>query len=1194
MVQANNSLPSAGQGVDELSSVKRALVEIRRLRAERDASRRGHAGPVAIIGMAVRLPGGVTSPERFWKALAEGEDLVTTIPPERWDARAYWSSDAQLPGTMYDIHGGFLSDIDAFDADFFGIHSREAASMDPQQRILLELTWEALERAMIDPRSLMNTQTGIYLGLSNTDYARLLTEHTAEIDGYTGVGAAASIAAGRIAYFLGTHGPAMVVDTACSSSLVAVHQAVQSLRRGETDLAIVGAANLILSPDMNICFSRTGMVSPQGRCKTFDASADGYVRAEGCCVIVMKRLADAVRDGDRVVANVRGTAVNQDGRSAGITAPNGPAQEAVMRAALRDAELEPAAVDYIEAHGTGTPLGDPMEVQAIGTVYGSERSSDFPLSIGSVKTNLGHTEAAAGLTGLIKVVLMMQPTGGIAPHLHFKQPSPQIDWQRCHVEVPQRLIPWSRNGAIRYAGVSSFGFSGTNAHLILSSVEGPAAADDSRPEVAPCPSGESLLCLSADNEESLGVLAERYVGFLRQNKNRFADICHAAATGRAKLSHRLALTTDNSENAAQMLEQWLSGHPVAGLMTGASDRSGQTAPSMEKNGILEQIQKEFVEGGPLRHIGRPSSDVWRRIDLPIYPFRRKRFWFGAPPRLKRQRQREGTWQALRMEAERQSQQGPLGWSPAGYSERWRALERLTRAHAQNVLAAAGAFADGMSLTAHEVLQRCGFQPIYLNLVRRWLYGLVAAGTLVQTNGSFRSVGALQPVSLEHYWEDVARLLADDPGAVAYLKHCGMLLGDVLAGRKSALESLFPDGSFALAEGLYESSVEARYFNPIVASALQAIVQWLGKRRNVRILELGGGTGGTTSAVLPLLPAQQVEYWFTDVSELFLSRARRKFAEYSYVHYARLDLDRSTQEQGFAPGMFDAVVAANVVHAARNLESALHRIKGLLSADGVLVLLETTHHHSWFDMSTGLIEGWQHFEDSDRREHPLLTPQQWRGVLERTGFEDMMELPASGSPAATLGQHVLLARSRNTSEIRSQGEIESKAFVVRQEARQAMLQASLPEDGQSALAEDLLFLPHEKREDAVSLLVRETICFVFQLGIRPENLTDRDRLSDLGMDSLIALELRAELSKKLGLGTRIPSTIAFDTGTVGELVHALASLLVSQTGKPASLKASGEQPASRWKTERGHVTAEQLQTMSEEDVEKLLTERLSRR
>ena len=491
-----------------------------------------------------------------------------------------------------------------------------------------------------------------------------------------------------------------------------------------------------------------------------------------------------------------------------------------------------------------------------------------------------------------------------------------------------------------------------------------------------------------------------------------------------------------------------------------------------------------------------------------------------------------------------------------------------------------------------MLQRCGFQPIYLNLVRRWLYGLAAAGTLVQTDGTFRSVGALQPAPLAPYWEDVARLLADDPGALAYLKHCGMLLGDVLAGRKSALETLFPDGSFALAEGLYESSVEARYFNPIVASALRAIAQALGKRRNVRILELGGGTGGTTSAVLPLLPSRQVEYWFTDVSELFLSRARRKFGEYSYVHYARLDIDRSIEEQGFAPGMFDAVVAANVVHAARNLESALHRIKALLSADGVLVLLETTHHHSWFDMSTGLIEGWQHFEDSDQARTSAAYPRAMARCFGAHGIRG--HDGASGFRIASCGSRTARSAGQVQEDPRNpvQGERESKASGVPEEVGQAMLQASLPKDRQSALAEELLSLPQEKCEQQVSQLVRETICGVFQLDIRPEDLTDRDRLSDLGMDSLIALELRGELSKRLGLGTRIPSTIAFDTGTVGELVRALAALLVSQTGKPLSLKAS-VQPASFLKTERGYVTAEQLQTMSEEDVERLLTERLSR-
>ena len=441
MEHNDRTLSKTGNETDGLSPVKQALVEIRRLRSELEECRRGRNETVSILGMAVRLPGGVSSPERYWQALAAGENLISTVPSERWEAHAYWSNDPDQSGKMYDVHGGFIDDIDAFDPEFFGINAREAESMDPQQRLLLELTWEALERSGIDPRTLMNTQTGIYIGMGNSDYGRRLTSDVRRIDGYTGLGAASSIAAGRIAYFLGTHGPGIVTDTACSSSLVAVHQAVQGLRSGEIDLAIVGGSNLILSPEMNIGFSRARMLSRDGRCRTFDAAADGYVRAEGCCVIVLKRKSDAERDGDHVLANIHGSAVNQDGRSAGITAPNGPAQEMVMRASLADAQLSPEAVSYIEAHGTGTPLGDPMEVNAIGAVYGIQRSALSPLHIGSAKTNLGHTEAAAGLTGLIKVVLMMQPGGSIVPHLNYTDPSPQIDWQRWPIRPLPSPVP---------------------------------------------------------------------------------------------------------------------------------------------------------------------------------------------------------------------------------------------------------------------------------------------------------------------------------------------------------------------------------------------------------------------------------------------------------------------------------------------------------------------------------------------------------------------------------------------------------------------------------------------------------------------------------------------------------------------------------------------------------------------------------
>jgi len=1185
MAQSDSSPQKTALGAEELSPVKRALVEIRQLRAELEVCRRGPIEPVAILGLAVRLPGGVASQERFWEALAAGEDLITTVPLERWDALSYASMDSDEPGTMYDMHGGFLSDVDAFDAEFFGIHPREAASMDPQQRILLELTWEALERANINPRSLMNTKTGIYLGMTNSDYGRLLLEDPRRIDGYTGVGAAGSVAAGRIAYFLGTHGPAVVMDTACSSSLVAVHQAVQSLRRQETDLAIVGATNLILSPEMNIGFSRTRMLSRDGRSKTFAAAADGYVRSEGCCVIVLKRLADAMRDGDHVLANIHGSAVNQDGRSAGITAPNGPAQEAVMREALANAALEPHAVSYVEAHGTGTPLGDPIEVQAIGAVYGTGRSGESPLRIGSVKTNLGHTEAAAGLVGLIKVVLMMSPGHGIAPHLHFHQPSPQIDWRQWPIEVPISLIPWPDASGTRYAGVSSFGFSGTNAHVIVGSA-GSSEVSRGVEQGTHAPVQEpSLLCFSAAEEVGLRSLVERYIGYLQQNGESFPDICYTAAVGRAQFPHRVALIARTAGEAVEMLQALLAGRTVAGLMTSAIDA---TVLLTQTSSALQQIQKEFVAGGRLHYIAPAARFTVRKMDLPVYPFQRKRFWFGASPLVKRQREREETWRSMREEAERQSLRAPLGWRPEGYLEGFRALERLTRAHARNVLTAAGAFPNGNPASVDEVLQRCAFQPIYRNLIRRWLLGLAEDGVLIQSDGNFRAAGVLEPVELAPYWEDAVRRMEDDPGAIAYLKQCGALLGDVLTGRKSALETLFPEGSFALAEGLYETSAQARYFNPIVASALREVVRKVGGRRSVRILELGGGTGGTTAAILPYLPADKVEYWFTDVSELFLSRARRKFAKYPFVRYGLCDVDRDFAEQGFRQGMFDLVVAANVIHAARNLDSALGRVQGVLSSGGILVLLETTHHHSWFDMSTGLIEGWQHFTDADRQEHPLLNVDQWNGILDRTGFAETAAFPSVDSPASPLGQHVLLARSRETTEPQSLHVSSVPASRVEKAPGKAMPQ---PGHADGALLERLRDVPSEAREDVVAAIVKETICQVFQLELSPHELADRDRLSDLGMDSLIALELRNELSKRLGLEGRISSTVAFDTGTVGELVRLLSATLTPVAANGARAGHAESAPARR--REQPHLTAEQLEEMSEEEVERLLRERLSR-
>ena len=457
----------------QLSPVKRAIVELRRARGRIEALERAKSEPIAIIGAGLRFPGGANDLENFWRLLRDGIDTVTEVPADRWDIEAFYDPDPDAPGKMSTRWGSFLDDVDKFDADFFGISPREAVTMDPQQRLLMTVAWEALENAGQSPQRLMGSSTGVFVGIAGTDYLQMQLQRSSyeEIDAYLASGSCHSVAAGRLSYFLGLQGPSIAVDTACSSSLVATHLACQSLRSGECNLALAGGVNLILSPEMVINFSKARMMAADGRCKVFDAAADGYVRGEGAGIVVLKRLSDAEKDGDLILAVIRGSAVNQDGRSNGLTAPNGPAQQAVIRQALSNAEVKSAEVDFVETHGTGTALGDPIEVQALAAALGEGRGQDRPLTIASIKTNIGHLESAAGVAGLMKVVAALQHEE-IPPHLHFKDPNPYILWRDLPVRVPAVSMPWPTGERRRIAGVSSFGFSGTNAHVVMEEAAG--------------------------------------------------------------------------------------------------------------------------------------------------------------------------------------------------------------------------------------------------------------------------------------------------------------------------------------------------------------------------------------------------------------------------------------------------------------------------------------------------------------------------------------------------------------------------------------------------------------------------------------------------------------------------------------------------------------------------------------------------
>ena len=572
MTRAPLDRQSAGgtSDTDHRELLGRTLKELRSLRARVKELEQARNEPIAVVGMGCRLPGGAGDPESLWKLLRTGFDAVTDIPPDRWDVDAYYDPDPNAAGKMYVRSGAFLSHVDGFDPEFFGISPRETKNLSPQQRLLLEVAWEALENAGEIPGDLFGGATGVFVGQCGFDEGPWNTSgprRPEEIDIYSLTGTTTSITANRLSYLLGVTGPSVTVDTACSSSLVALHLACQSLRLRECDRALAGGVHVMLSPSILVALCRLEALAPDGRCKTFDAAANGYGRGEGCGLVVLKRLSDATANGDRILAVIRGSAVNQDGPSGGLTVPSGPSQEAVIRLALKNAAIDPADVGYVEAHGTGTALGDPIEIGALRVVHAAH-SAEHPLLVGSIKSNVGHLEAAAGIAGVLKVVLALQHET-VPAHLHLEHPNPRIDWDSIAVEVPRETRPFPRgagSGRPLAAGVSSFGLGGTNAHVILE--QAPAPEPVEREAQGP----GHVLVVSAATRGALGDALRRLDEFLEARPTEDLDaVCRTAATARTHFEHRAAVVAEGSAELRAGLGTLCRGEARTGALTGRVD-----------------------------------------------------------------------------------------------------------------------------------------------------------------------------------------------------------------------------------------------------------------------------------------------------------------------------------------------------------------------------------------------------------------------------------------------------------------------------------------------------------------------------------------------------------------------------------------------------------------------------------------------
>ena len=1087
---------------------------------------RAASGDIAVIGMAGQFPG-ADSPEELWANLINAVDGVTEYPAEYLDQTSYYSTEKQA-GKSYCKRGGILTKRHHFDPQFFNLSPREAHAMNPHQRLVMQEGWKALEDAGYDPTGLAGSRTSVFIGAEPTGYAN---------GSFTG--ASDALVASRLSYHLNLTGPALVVNTGCSSSSVAIHLACESLRNGESDLAIAGGVNACMNQEALLNLSAADMLSAEGVCRTFDAEADGTIISEGIGIVVLKRLEDAVAAGDTIDGVICASGTNQDGASNGITAPNGTAQEQLIRDVYQRFGIDPAKISYVEAHGTGTRLGDPVEANALIRAFRTLTDRQSYCAVGSAKSHIGHTSAAAGVIGLIKTLLSLKHQQ-LPALLNFQQLNPMIEFAGSPFYINTTNTGWSAQDEMpRMAAINSFGHSGTNAHIVIREhLSTPATMYQEqvkRASIQPV-----LIPFSARNEQRLQVLLKQHLDFLETSALAqtitLDDIAYTLQTGREAMRHRFIVAVNTPAELQQCLRAYLNNEPLHHSWQGVVDKNNAPSARLSVSAFSEpsQLAYAWCQGSSIDWSALYSSQrTMRRVHLPTYPFADKAYGIQqnpvvgngvVPPATSRQQQLKAQLHAQRAELQNADMEKLL------FDLLWVSLhETGLLAGGSGTEQQVGGEVVVSPIATAAMAQGKGYQvPAFY---QRWLdesiQSLLERGYLQQQNGKFyatRSV-SLASAALWQVWdqEKIAWLgNANQRAQINLVEACVRYLPQILTGKKLATEVMFPNGSLELVEGIYQNNLISDYFNQVLADTLIAAIKERLQREpqaRLRILEIGAGTGGTTRGLLPQLKPFQAaleDYCYTDLSKAFLNHAKLHYAPGNdYLSTRILNVDQPLGEQGIPTQHFDFVIATNVLHATGNIRRTVKHAHSALRPGGLMLLNEMSDKSLFVHLTFGLLEGWWLYDDTELRIPgiPGLSPDSWSAVLQQTGFT------AVNFPVRTehiFGQQIILAENAQV-DVGNSVNLTPATLTLAVTSEQA--QAAAPVNIEDYLCEVLT----TELAEALQMEAAEVV---------PD-----ESFADYGLDSLLGINFIRTVNQRLQID--LETVVIFDYNSVLKLGRHIA-------------------------------------------------------